>query len=531
MAREQVARRDLAVALELHELLLRRAGRSRPAVLTRPFCCSGGDLLLPQAVDVHRALGDEVLEQLPLALGARAVRALGEDARALDGRCVAERAALRAAAAARRASASRRACGAGETTCGITSPARRTITSSPTRTSLRARSSSLCSVASLTVTPPTCTGSSSANGCRSPNLPTFHWTALSVVTAVVGGNFQAIAQRGSRPDHAEPPLQLDVVDLDHHAVDLEVQRAAALLPGQAALDDRLLGLEPLDVAVDAEAVLAQPLERLPVRAEADALGDADAVAPHRQRPVGGEARVELADGPRRRVARVHEGRQAALGAALVERGEVGQRHVDLAADLEQRRGVLDPQRDRGDRAQVVGDVLADLAVAARRAALEHAVAVEQRDRQPVDLRLGDEGEGRVLDPLAGEVVAHAVDPGAQLLLGAGVGEREHRLQVRDLLEPRDRLGPDPLGGRVRRDQLGMLGLERRAARRAARRRRRRRSPGRPRRSSGGCGTRARGAAPRRGRRAWWRSFHFLRGRREQPRQVVGAQVVQPVARR
>ena len=91
------------------------------------------------------------------------------------------------------------ACGAGESTCGITSPARSTITSSPTRMSLRARSSSLCSVASLTVTPPTWTGSSTANGCMSPNLPTFHWMSWSFVTAVVGGNFQAIAQRGSRP--------------------------------------------------------------------------------------------------------------------------------------------------------------------------------------------------------------------------------------------------------------------------------------------------------------------------------------------
>ena len=93
----------------------------------------------------------------------------------------------------------RRRAAPGETTCGMTSPARRTITSSPTRMSLRARSSSLCSVASFTVTPPTCTGSSTANGCRSPNLPTFHSMSCSVVTFVVGGNFQAIAQRGSRP--------------------------------------------------------------------------------------------------------------------------------------------------------------------------------------------------------------------------------------------------------------------------------------------------------------------------------------------
>ena len=102
------------------------------------------------------------------------------------------------------------ACGAGETTCGMTSPARRTMTSSPTRRSLRARSSSLWSVASFTVTPPTWTGSSIANGCRSPNLPTFHMMSRSVVTVVVGGNFQAIAQRGSRPDDAQAPLQLEV---------------------------------------------------------------------------------------------------------------------------------------------------------------------------------------------------------------------------------------------------------------------------------------------------------------------------------
>ena len=90
-------------------------------------------------------------------------------------------------------------CGAGDRTCGITSPARRTITSSPSLMSLRARSSSLWSVAIFTVTPPTRTGSSNAAGCRSPNLPGAHTIAFRRVTAVVGGNFHAIAHRGSRP--------------------------------------------------------------------------------------------------------------------------------------------------------------------------------------------------------------------------------------------------------------------------------------------------------------------------------------------
>ena len=46
------------------------------------------------------------------------------------------------------------------TICGMTSPARCTTTVSPTRTSLRAISSSLCSVALETTTPPTVTGCS-----------------------------------------------------------------------------------------------------------------------------------------------------------------------------------------------------------------------------------------------------------------------------------------------------------------------------------------------------------------------------------
>src|SRR5712691_12014682 len=52
----------------------------------------------------------------------------------------------------------------GPTTSGMTSPARRTMTVSPSRTSFRLTSSMLCRVTLLTVTPPTNTGSSLATG-------------------------------------------------------------------------------------------------------------------------------------------------------------------------------------------------------------------------------------------------------------------------------------------------------------------------------------------------------------------------------
>ena len=227
----------------------------------------------------------------------------------------------------------------GETTWGITSPARITITSSPSRTSLRRRSSSLCSVASFTVTPETCTGSSIANGTMWPVRPTFQATPLSSVVAVVGGNFQAIAPRGSRPTTPELALQVEVVDLHHHAVDLEVEAVAALLPRAAGGHHLVDGVVDLDVAVDLEPVIAQPLERLPVGVERQAFQRADAVAPDRQRPRRGELGVELPDRPGGRVARVGVGRLAGLGALLVEPGEGGQRQVDLAAHLQQRRGV------------------------------------------------------------------------------------------------------------------------------------------------------------------------------------------------
>ena len=86
----------------------------------------------------------------------------------------------------------------GPTTSGITSPALRTMTVSPTRTSLRATSSGLWSVAIPTVEPPTNTGSSTANGVARPVRPMLTMMFLSTVVFSSGGNLNAIAQRGAR---------------------------------------------------------------------------------------------------------------------------------------------------------------------------------------------------------------------------------------------------------------------------------------------------------------------------------------------
>ena len=64
---------------------------------------------------------------------------------------------------------------------------------------------------------------------------------------------------------AELALLRDRVDLDHDAVDLVVELAAPPLPLGAAPRHLLDRLEPLGEGIRAEAVLAQPLQRVPVR--------------------------------------------------------------------------------------------------------------------------------------------------------------------------------------------------------------------------------------------------------------------------
>jgi hypothetical protein len=93
------------------------------------------------------------------------------------------------------------------TTSGMTSPARRTITVSPMRMSLRRTSSALCRVALVTVTPPTKTGSSRATGVRAPVRPTCTSMATTRVVATSArlvGNGPAGRERRGPAFHGRP---------------------------------------------------------------------------------------------------------------------------------------------------------------------------------------------------------------------------------------------------------------------------------------------------------------------------------------
>ena len=86
----------------------------------------------------------------------------------------------------------------GPSTSGITSPALRRITMSPTSTPLRLTSSALCKVALSTVDPLTLTGSITANGVTRPVRPTFTRISSSRVVTSSGGYLKAMAHLGAR---------------------------------------------------------------------------------------------------------------------------------------------------------------------------------------------------------------------------------------------------------------------------------------------------------------------------------------------
>ncbi len=344
------------------------------------------------------------------------------------------------------------------TTLGITSPPRSISTVSPTRTSLRAISSSLWSVARRHRGAREVHRPQSGDGRQLPGSPHLHLDRLDD-----GGRLHRRVLVGDRPPRelrreAELLLQRVVVDLHHDAVDVVLERAAGLAP---LLQERHHLAEAPAAArrgVRAEAPATQHLERLPLPADGRAAADVgDLVEEHVEAARGDDARVEVLHRPRRRIPRVRERLLALLLALEVDRVEARARQVHLAACLELVRDAVPEQdeRDRPDRAGVRRHVVAAHAVAAGHRPHEPAALVVEGHRQAVDLQLRGVGD-LALAP------EHAEDPLLelpQLVLAVSVVEREHRHAVDERRELVGRLLPHPLGRAVGGDELGVLGLE------------------------------------------------------------------------
>ena len=88
------------------------------------------------------------------------------------------------------------------------------------RISLRAISSSLCSVARDTTTPPTVTGSSTATGVSAPVRPTWMVMSRQPGLGLFGGEFMGQRPARCAADHAQALLPVAAVHLVDDAVDV-----------------------------------------------------------------------------------------------------------------------------------------------------------------------------------------------------------------------------------------------------------------------------------------------------------------------
>ena len=205
----------------------RRGGRGPRTSSPRRSATSCAHELVAQPVDVHGGARGEVAQLLHELRGAGGAGAADDGALLVPRRGGAADGALRWGR--RRAAASGgRLPSTTLTISGMTSPARRMKTVSPLRTSLRRSSSSLCSVARDTVTPPTFTGFEMRDrreraGAAHVHLDVLHQRGLLLGRELVGhGPARALGHL------AQPPAQVLAVHLHHHAVDLEGQGVAAL---------------------------------------------------------------------------------------------------------------------------------------------------------------------------------------------------------------------------------------------------------------------------------------------------------------
>ena len=253
---------------------------------------------------------------------------------------------------------------------------------------------------------------------------------------------------------AQPLALVEAVDLQHQAVDLEIQLVQPLDQLLAVLDGRVERRRSrLDLGRDRQAEALHFVEKLHVRAGRQPLGR----GPPNGRRTAAAAAAQIRGSSWRTLPAVtlrvlaNSGLPSAF-CCLVQPHQVGIGHVDFAADLQQRRHLpaVQSQGDVANRADVVGDVVADAAVAAGDAPDQQSLFIDQRDGHAVDLQFD-----HPLDRLAVEQLGRPLAVTLQFLDAVGIVDREHRHPMGDLPQPFDGLVADALRGAVRRDQLGM----------------------------------------------------------------------------
>ena len=265
----------------------------------------------------------------------------------------------------------------------------------------------------------------------------------------LGGEFP-----GDRPTRAagslpEFPLQVQAIDLDDRTVDFVVE-IRAFFEQSAAIFQACAGAgAELAVGIGFQAPLVEQGKCLEQRfRQVETFRDAEAVAIHLQGEPGGIARIELADGARRGIARVDISPVLFFPGPFVQCGKSLLAQKDFAANLDSCAGEirsLKAQRNVMNRADVMRDIFAVYAVPASRAAFKSAVAVHQADRDTVDLGLAAIFDG-AFNPRPLQGACFELN---ELFLAEGFFQRQHGNFMTDFDKSGQRFAAYALGWRIR----------------------------------------------------------------------------------
>ena len=254
-------------------------------------------------------------------------------------------------------------------------------------------------------------------------------------------------------------LPIYTVDLVDDTVDVVVEMRTLRFDLAMKGDQLLDRVTELHQRIGLEAAALEPADHAGLRVGRHRCHLAPCVGEKTERTRGGDFRILLAQRARRRIARIGEDGIAGCLLPLVERQERLLGHVDLAAHLADIRHVaaFEFLRHVLQRADVGGDIFADRAVAARRGRDEFAVFIAQRHRQPVDLRLGAEGDLVVFAQF--QEAANAGDEIDDVLFRKGIVERQHRHRMAHLGEAPGWLRSDFLRRRIAGDEFRKSGFD------------------------------------------------------------------------
>ncbi len=256
---------------------------------------------------------------------------------------------------------------------------------------------------------------------------------------------------------AQALAKAQVVDLDHDPVGVEIELQARVGPCAAERDHVLDTGTVLMMRLHRQPPGRHGCKRLAVALWAVAIRHHELVREGCQPAPRHQCRIQVPHRACRGIARVREERLPFRFPFGVHPRERRARKEHFAAHLHTSRGpVPQHQRDRADRPDVGGHVFPTAAVAAGGSPHERPPFVGQRDAEPVDLELGHVRDGGVAEP--GSLPDPFVER-PQVRLVIGIVEAEHRREVRNGGKAVGWTAGYPLGGGIRRDQIGMLRFE------------------------------------------------------------------------